>query len=141
MARRSALPAGAPLLAIAAAALMAGCTAAGAPGGGASGSQGATRQASRSCGSGRTAAGVKVLIVIRSGQVACATAQAVERDYTAAIVSGKVPGNGGGAPVNVRGWTCQGYNTPQVLQTGNASRCTRNGAEILAVLPSPGGSS
>lgn len=134
MARRSVLPAGAPLLAIAAVALVAGCSAAGAPG---SSQSTGTRVASRSCGSARTAAGVKVLIVIRTGQVACATAQAVERDYAAAIAAGRVPGNGGGAPVNVHGWICQGFSTPEVLRTGNASRCTRDGAEILAVLPSP----
>ena len=44
-------------------------------------------------------------------------------------------GNGGGAPVVVSGWTCQGYNTPEVLSTGNASQCHTGGAAILAVLP------
>jgi hypothetical protein len=95
----------------------------------------------RSCGSGRTAAGVKVLIVVERGQVPCATAQDVERGYAKAIASGKVPGNGGGAPVTVQGWVCQGFNTPVVLRTGNASKCSKGSDQILAVLPTPGGSS
>ena len=141
MPRRSPLPAGAPLLALAAVALVTGCTASGATGGAAAGSPAAARPAGRPCGSSRTAAGVKVLIMIERGQVACSVAQSVEQAYTAAIVSGKVPGNGGGAPVTVQGWVCQGFNTPEVLRTGNASRCTKDGSQILAVLPSPGASS
>ena len=50
---------------------------------------------------------------------------------------GQVPGNGGGAPVVVSGWTCQGYDTPEVLRTGNASQCHSGGTAILAVLPVP----
>ncbi len=38
----------------------------------------------------------------------------------------------------VSGWTCQGYATPEVLSTGNASQCHHGGAAILAVLPAPG---
>ena len=142
MPRRSPLPAGAPLLALAAVALVTGCAAAGGGGGSAAaGRTAATRPAGRPCGSSRTAAGVKVLILVERGQVACSVAQSVEQAYTAAIASGKVPGNGGGAPVSVRGWICQGFNTPEVLRTGNASRCSRNGSQIMAVLPSPGASS
>ena len=141
MPRRSPLPAGAPLLALAAVALVTGCAAAGGSGGAAASSPAAARPAGRPCGSSRTAAGVKVLIMVERGQVACSVAQSVEQAYTAAIASGKVPGNGGGAPVTVQGWVCQGFNTPEVLRTGNASRCTRNGSQIMAVLPSPGGSS
>jgi hypothetical protein len=84
---------------------------------------------------------VKVLIVVEHGQVPCATAQDVERGYAKAIASGKVPGNGGGAPVTVQGWVCQGFNTPVVLRTGNASKCSKGSDQILAVLPTPGGSS
>ena len=47
------------------------------------------------------------------------------------------PGNGGGAPVVVSGWTCQGYDTPEVLRTGNASQCRSGGNAILAVLAVP----
>ncbi|MBO0775352.1 MAG: hypothetical protein J2P34_03480 [Actinobacteria bacterium] len=141
MPRRSALPAGAPFLAVAALALAAGCGSAGnGPGAPASATAGA-HLTGRNCGSGRTAAGVRVLIVVQRGQVACATAQAVEQSYARAIASGKVPGNGGGAPVRVRGWVCQGFNTPDVLRTGDASRCTKGSARILAVLPAPAGSS
>ncbi|MGD0240030.1 MAG: hypothetical protein ABSB59_06850 [Streptosporangiaceae bacterium] len=32
------------------------------------------------------------------------------------------------------GWICQGFSTPEVLSTGNASRCRHGGTEILAVL-------
>jgi hypothetical protein len=80
---------------------------------------------------------VPVDIEIAQGSVGCATAMRVEKDYSAALASGKVPGNGGGAPVRVAGWVCQGFNTPQVLSTGHASKCTKAGAEILAVLPAP----
>ncbi len=136
MPRRSPPPAGAPLLALAAVALVTGCAAGTA--GSTGGSPAAARPAGRPCGSSRTAAGVKVLIMVERGQVACSVAQAVEKAYAEAIASGKVPGNGGGAPVTVQGWVCQGFNTPEVLRTGNASRCTRDGSRILAVLPSPG---
>jgi len=89
------------------------------------------------CGTTRTAADVPVHIQIARGQVSCATALAVERDYAKAILSGAVPGTGGGAPVHVRGWTCQGFSTPVVLKTGQASKCVRGGDEILAILPAP----
>jgi hypothetical protein len=66
---------------------------------------------------------------------------AIERAYTRAVASGKVAGNGGGAPVTIRGWVCQGFNTPKVLATGQASACRKNGTEILAILPPPRASS
>jgi hypothetical protein len=88
------------------------------------------------CGTTRTAANVPVDIQIVRGQVSCATALAVEHDYAKAILSGKVPGNGG-APVHIQGWVCQGFTTPVVLRTGKASKCVQGGAEILAILPSP----
>lgn len=91
------------------------------------------------CGTTRTAAGVPVEIEIKGGggQTQCSTALTVERAYVRALESGKVPGNGGGAPVRVQGWKCQGFNTPELLHTGNASACRRGGVEILAVLASP----
>jgi hypothetical protein len=90
------------------------------------------------CGTARTAAGVPVDVDV-VGQVPCRDAMTVERDYTHALASGKVPGNGGGAPVKIHGWVCQGYDTPQVLATGHASACRKQGTRILAVLvlPSP----
>lgn len=87
------------------------------------------------CGQARTAAGVPVDVEI-VGQASCHDALTVERDYSRALASGKVPGNGGGAPVSIHGWICQGYDTPQVLATGRASACHKHGAQILAVLPS-----
>jgi hypothetical protein len=111
--------------------LLAGCSAAGAtPGSGAVG-PGAT------CGTTRTAANVPVVIKVAKGIVACGTAMHVEDEYAAKIRAGQVQGNGGGAPVTVSGWTCQGYATPEVLSTGNASQCRTGSAAILAVLPVP----
>jgi hypothetical protein len=89
------------------------------------------------CGTTRTAANVPVSIQVARGQVSCATALEVERDYARAILAGKAPGNGGGGPVNVLGWTCEGFATPVVLKTGQASKCVQGGNEILAILPAP----
>jgi hypothetical protein len=89
------------------------------------------------CGTTRTAANVPVHIQIKRGHVSCATALTVERDYASAILHGKAPGNGGGGPVNVKGWTCEGFSTPQVLRTGQASKCVEGNTEILAILPAP----
>jgi hypothetical protein len=89
------------------------------------------------CGTTRTAANVPVHIQIAHGQVSCATALSVERAYARAIESGRVPGTGGGAPVRVRGWTCQGFTTPVVLKTGQASKCVQGASKILAILPPP----
>jgi hypothetical protein len=111
--------------------LLAGCSAAGStPGSGAVGA-GAT------CGTTRTAANVPVVIKVARGTVVCGTAMHVEDEYAAKIRAGQVQGNGGGAPVTVSGWTCQGYATPEVLSTGNASQCHTSSATILAVLPVP----
>jgi hypothetical protein len=90
-----------------------------------------------SCGTTRTAANVPVIIKVAEGTVNCGTALRVENEYAAAIRAGQVRGNGGGAPVAVSGWTCQGYPTPEVLSTGNASRCRTSGSAIVAVLPVP----
>ena len=93
------------------------------------------------CGTVRTAAGVPVDVDV-VGHASCQDAMTVERDYTHALASGKVRGNGGGAPVKIHGWVCQGYDTPQVLATGRASACRKQGMQILAVLvlPSPSAS-
>ena len=85
----------------------------------------------------RTPANVPVKVEITKGQVGCSAAMSVEHQYRKAILDGKAPGAGGGGPVNVGGWQCRVYPTPEVLKTGWASRCTRSGAEILAVLPTP----
>jgi len=94
--------------------------------------------AGATCGRTHTAAGVPVVIKVAKGSVNCTTALLVENEYAARIRDGQVPGNGGGAPVVVNGWTCQGYDTPEVLSTGNASQCHSGGNAILAVLPVPG---
>jgi hypothetical protein len=89
------------------------------------------------CGTTRTAANVPVKVEVARGQVSCTAAMTVEHDYAKAIIDGKAPGNGGGGPVVVSGWKCQGFPTPEVLKTGWASKCVRSGAEILAILPTP----
>ena len=91
-------------------------------------------QPGASCGTTKTAADVPVLIKVAKGTVDCGTALRIENEYAAKIRNGQVPGNGGGAPVKVSGWTCQGYNTPEVISTGNASQCHTASAAILAVL-------
>lgn len=93
--------------------------------------------AAATCGTASTAAGVPVTIEVSKGNVSCSTALSIETRYAALIKSGDVRGTGGGAPVAVSGWTCQGYSTPQILQTGDASQCHTSTAEILAVLPTP----
>jgi len=93
--------------------------------------------AGATCGTTQTAADVPVIIKVARGSVDCTTAMRVENEYAAKIRDGQVRGNGGGAPVVVNGWTCQGYTTPEVLSTGNASQCHNGGATILAVLPVP----
>ena len=92
-------------------------------------------RAGATCGTTKTAANVPVLIKVAKGTVDCGTAMQIENEYAAKIRNGQVPGNGGGAPVAVSGWTCQGYDTPEVLSTGNASQCHTGSAQILAVLP------
>jgi hypothetical protein len=98
----------------------------------------ATAGPGATCGNTHTAAGVPVVIKVAKGSVNCKTAIRVEDEYAAKIRDGQVPGNGGGAPVVVNGWTCQGYDTPVVLKTGNASQCRSGGNAILAVLAVPG---
>jgi hypothetical protein len=139
MPRRRPRPAAALVLAALALGMVAGCGAVtGAQPTGA-GTQGAAAHAADStplpgCGTTRTSAGVPVEIEIEHGPVPCRAALAVERAYARAIASGKVPGNGGGAPVRIQGWVCKGFTTPEVLATGHASMCGKGAAQIVAVL-------
>jgi hypothetical protein len=89
------------------------------------------------CGTSHTAANVPVEILVERGKVSCAVALKVEAGYAAAIVAGKAPGNGGGGPVPVSGWTCEGFATPELLKTGDASKCVKGKTEILATLKTP----
>jgi hypothetical protein len=88
------------------------------------------------CGMAKTAANVPVHVEVTQGHIGCGTALTIEKKYAQAIRSGLAPGNGGGGPVKVNGWTCQGYATPVVLRTGKASKCVEGTNEILATLPS-----
>ena len=90
------------------------------------------------CGTSHTAAKVPIEVAVEQGQVSCTTALAIESDYAKAIVAGKAPGNGGGGPVTVNGWTCQGFPTPELLKTGKTSKCVKDSIEILATLKVPG---
>lgn len=92
------------------------------------------------CGTSRTAANTPVVIDVAKGHVACSAALSVERAYTQAIRSGRVAGNGGGEPVKVDGWTCQGFPTPQVLKNGRTSKCDKGGTELVAILDTSGSS-
>ena len=58
----------------------------------------------------------------------------IERAYATALASGRAPGNGGGGPVSIKGWVCEGFDTPEILRTGDASKCSKGPSEILAVL-------
>ena len=114
---------------------------------GASGGPGATAAAVPSayatpsgidCGTTRTVINTPVVIKVTKGTVTCATALSVESSYTEllkqAITKDARQGNGGGAPVTVNGWTCQGYPTPQVLTNGVTSECHTTSADVVAVL-------
>jgi hypothetical protein len=125
-ARRRLAAIGAAAALAAAGPLLAGCS---------SGGSAATSGAS--CGNMRTAVNVPVVIQVAKGTVSCAAALRVEQSYDAMIKKGDVRGNGGGAPVPVDGWTCQGYTTTQALQTGNTSECHTAKAEVVAVLAVP----
>jgi hypothetical protein len=119
--------AGAAALLAGGAGVLAGCSSS-APGG---------QGAGASCGTTRTAAGVPVIVKVVKGIVDCGTAMRVENEYAAKVRAGQVQGNGGGAPVEVSGWICQGYPTPEVLSTGNASQCHTGSVAIVAALPVP----
>jgi hypothetical protein len=134
------------LLGLAAGGLIAGCSAASGvssspgPGPGAAVSAGPTPQptpSGKACGNTRTGAGVPVIVKVTRGDVDCATAMRVEDSYATLVKHGQLQGNGGGAPLSVSGWTCQGYPTPQVLATGAASECHTASAELVAVLALP----
>jgi hypothetical protein len=120
--------AGGTLLLATAMGLLAGCSSSPAAG---------TQGDGATCGTTRTGANVPVVIKVARGSVSCSTALQVENSYAALVRDGQVRGNGGGAPVAVSGWTCQGYPTPEVLSTGNASQCHTSSAVIIAVLPVP----
>ena len=141
---RSSWPVAASGFAVLALAVTAGCSAGGGAKPSGPGTQSAAGTAAHSplarCGIARTAAGVPVQIEVEQGSVACPDALAVERDYARALASGKVPGNGGGAPAKVRGWVCRGFTTPEVLATGQTSTCQKGGTQIMAVLQMPAAS-
>ncbi len=92
----------------------------------------------QNCGAGKTAAKVPVEVEIYRGTVSCAVAMTIEKSYAEAIVSGHAPGSGGGGPVAVSGWTCQGFPTPQVLKNGDVSKCAKQGTEIIEILKTSG---
>jgi hypothetical protein len=102
----------------------------------ATGCSSTTTPAKASCGTTRTGANVAVNIKVAKGDVSCQTAMSVENAYAADIKKGDLKGTGGGAPIEVDGWSCEGYATPQVLKTGDASECHSGNSEIAAELAS-----
>jgi hypothetical protein len=141
--RRSIRPAGAAFPAVLSLAMLTGCgahsPAASAPTSPAAQSA-SPMPSGRLCGMGKTAVGVPVQVQVVRGAVGCTAAMKVEHTYAAELASGKAPGNGGGGPVTISGWVCVGFDTPEILRTGDTSKCTRDGAEIAEVLPSPSAS-
>jgi hypothetical protein len=137
--RRSLRPADAAFPAVLALVMLTGCSGHGSAGAPASPvAQSASPMPSgRPCGMAKTAAGVPVQVQVVRGTVGCPAALQLQRAYAAEVASGKAPGNGGGGPLSVRGWVCVGFDTPQILRTGDTSKCSKDGAEIAAVLPSP----
>jgi hypothetical protein len=141
-------PAGAAFPAVLGVAVLTGCVLTGCGAGGTAKRTASTSAAQspvpaatgHRCGTGKTAAGVPVLVEIGQGPLGCPAAMKIERDYASALASGRAPGNGGGGPVTIEGWVCQGFNTPQILRTGDTSRCSKGPSEILAVLAMPPGS-
>lgn len=101
------------------------------------GSQPASGAKITACGTAKTAADVPVKVLVAKGHLACGAARAVVLAYARAIRSGQAPGNGGGGPVSIKGWTCQGFATPVVLKTGRAAKCQHDDVEILEILPPP----
>jgi hypothetical protein len=93
--------------------------------------------AAATCGRTLTGVDVAVLIKIGRGEVSCPTAMVVERSYAALIRSGGLRGNGGGAPVSIYGWTCQGYTSTEIAETDRVSICAKGSKEIFALLPQP----
>lgn len=89
------------------------------------------------CGQAYSAGHVPVMLMVRSGSVVCSEAQQVEAAYNHDLMAGLVRGNGGGAPVNVGGWTCQGLPTPRILRTGEVSTCSKDGSRFDAQMASP----
>jgi hypothetical protein len=123
--------------------LAAGCSSAASGASGAAGTAIPSAYATPSglaCGTTRTGSNVPVVIKVTRGSVSCATALGIENDYAGMVRQGDLKGNGGGAPLTVSGWTCQGYPTPQVLQTGTTSACHTATAEVVAVLDVPASS-
>lgn len=86
------------------------------------------------CGTSHTAASVPVTVEVEKGSASCSEAMQIQNSYTTLVKSGQVGGNGGGAPVKVAGWTCQGTDTTTTVQTGEASECHKGTTEIVAVL-------
>jgi hypothetical protein len=95
----------------------------------------------QTCGTSRTPANVPVTIEVERGSASCSVAMRLQSHYTGLVRSGRVAGNGGGAPVKVDGWTCQGTDTTTTVQTGEASECRKGSTEIVAVLNLKGSAS
>lgn len=74
-----------------------------------------------------TLSGDRFRLTVRKGRVDCGDARSTFRTYLTKLRSGKAPGNGGGGPVHVRGWTCV---SGTAVHPG--SRCTSTDATFAA---------
>jgi hypothetical protein len=128
MSRRRAILATLPLVALLAAA---GC-------GGSSGHHKTTaKSAGVDCGSITTAAGTHAELKVTKGSVACPQAVSVYKTYFGDLAKGDAPGQGGGGTVNVQGWNCDSYSTPQMQSTGQGGYCSKAGTTVTAFMSPP----
>lgn len=71
--------------------------------------------------------GDRFRLKVRKGRVACGPARKVFKTYLTKLRRGEAPGNGGGGPVHVQGWTC--VSGPA---TDPGSACTKAGTRFTA---------
>jgi hypothetical protein len=77
------------------------------------------------CGTVTMSADDRFRLTVHSGHVDCAQARKVFKTYLTKLRRGEAPGNGGGGPVHVHGWTCVSGEVP-------GSNCRRSTASFDA---------
>lgn len=71
--------------------------------------------------------GDRFRLTVRRGEVVCTVARKVFKTYLTKLRRGEAPGNGGGGPVRVQGWTCASGPA-----TDPGSTCTKGKAMFAA---------
>lgn len=74
-----------------------------------------------------TLSGDRFRLTVRKGRVDCGAARSTFKTYLVKLRSGAAPGNGGGGPVHVHGWTCV---SGTAVHPG--SSCTKSTASFAA---------